>query len=51
MKNYRITREMIIIANRRANRSVELENSTGFVALHKIHKSKKTYSRKNQEKL
>lgn len=33
-------------ANRKGSRDAELENSTGWVAVNKIHKSKKTYDRK-----
>lgn len=36
-----------IKANRKGSRDAELENSTGWVAKHKVHTSKKTYSRKN----
>jgi len=36
-----------IKANRRGSREAELENSTGWKAVHKIFKSKKIYNRKN----
>lgn len=39
-----------IRANRKGSREAELENSTGWSATHKIHKSKKTYSRKGKNK-
>jgi len=35
-----------IKANRNGSRQAELEHSTGFVAKHKVHVSKKKYSRK-----
>lgn len=38
-----------IKANRRGSREADLENKTGFVATHKIHKSCKTYNRKNKK--
>jgi len=39
-----------IKANRRGSRDAELENSSGWKAIHKIHPSKKTYNRKNKVK-
>lgn len=33
---------------RKAGREIELENRTGFVSNNKVHKSKKTYTRKNK---
>lgn len=36
-----------IKANRKGSRDAELENSTGFVSKHKVHRSLKSYSRKN----
>lgn len=44
------TEEDYIKANRRGSREAELELSTGFVAKHKIHKSEKTYSRKDKHR-
>ena len=35
-----------IKANRKGSRDAEIEDSTGFKSVHKIHKSAKTYSRK-----
>ena len=35
-----------IKANRKGSRQAELENSTGFTTMHKVHPSKKTYNRK-----
>lgn len=37
-------------ANRKASREISLENSTGWVSTHKVHKSEKTYSRKSKHK-
>ena len=39
-----------IKANRKGSREAELENSTGFRGTHKVHTSKKTYSRKTKHK-
>ena len=39
-----------IKANRRGSREAELENETGFKSTHKIHKSKRTYTRKMKHK-
>jgi len=36
-----------IKANRKGSRQAELENSTGFKSVTKVHKSLKKYSRKN----
>jgi len=43
-------REDYIKANRKGSRDAELEICTGFISKHKIHISKKTYSRKNKHK-
>jgi len=40
-----------IKANRKGSRDAALENSTGFTAIRKVHKSKKTYSRKDKHRL
>jgi len=37
-------------ANRKGSRDAELENSHGFVSKHKVHKSKKNYTRKIKHK-
>ena len=34
-------------ASRKGSRDAELEDSTGWAAIHKVHKSKKDYERKN----
>jgi len=47
MKKFKITESDYIKANRKGSRDAELENSTGFVAVNKLHKTAKTYSRKN----
>lgn len=39
-----------IKANRKGSRDAELENSTGWKAIDKIHKSKKDYKRKPKHK-
>jgi hypothetical protein len=39
-----------IKANRRGSREAELEHSTGFTSKHKIHSSKKVYTRKLKHK-
>jgi len=37
-------------ANRKASREISLENSTGWISTHKVHKSVKTYTRKPKYK-
>lgn len=37
-------------ANRRGAREAQLENQTGWVGSHKVHNSKKNYTRKNKHK-
>ncbi len=37
-------------ASKKASREMELENSTGWVAKHKVHKSVKDYTRKTKHK-
>lgn len=37
-------------ASKKASREMELENSTGWVAKHKVHKSVKDYTRKTKYK-
>ena len=46
----KITKRDFIKANRRGSREAELETQTGFSSKHKVHKSKKAYSRKNKHK-
>jgi hypothetical protein len=51
MKVGKITQSDIIKFNRIASREMSLENSTGWISVNKIFKSKKTYSRKQKHKL
>lgn len=37
--------------DRKISREIELENSTGWVCRHKVHKSLKNYSRKTKHKV
>ena len=39
-----------IKANRKGSRDAELEDSTGWKSSHKVHASKKTYTRKRKHK-
>ena len=48
--NNKITIEDWLKANRIGSRNAELEDSSGWSSKRKIHKSKKTYSRKNKHK-
>lgn len=41
----------VIKAYRKGSRDAELEITNGFVSTHKIHKSKKTYCRKEKHKI
>ena len=50
MKKYKITKEQLRKFDRKANREIELENVTGWKAVHKTHPSRKTYNRKNKPK-
>ena len=45
-----MTQEDYIKANRKGSRDAEIENSTGFNGTHKVHKSKKNYTRKEKHK-
>lgn len=40
----------VIKASRKGSREAELDIVNGFVSRHKIHKSKKTYNRKEKHK-
>lgn len=42
--------EQIIKIERKAARDIELMNSTGWTAKHKVHKSTKDYNRKEKHK-
>ena len=37
-------------ASKKASREIELQNATGWIAKHKIHKSTKDYTRKLKHK-
>lgn len=37
-------------ASKKASREMELENSTGWISKHKVHKSVKDYNRKTKYK-
>ena len=45
-----ITRDEILIVYKKASREMELENATGWVAKHKVHKSAKDYKRNPKHK-
>lgn len=47
-RKHTITKEQILKMNRKVSREEGLEDSSGWVAVRKVHKSKKTYSRKNK---
>lgn len=46
----KITQKQILNAYKKASREMELENGTGWVAKHKVHKSSKDYNRKVKHK-
>ena len=50
MKIGTITKEQIRKNDKKISRELELENQTGWTATHKVHKSKKNYTRKNKHK-
>ncbi len=45
-----ITIDEILTVYKRASREMELENSTGWVSKHKVHKSAKDYKRNTKHK-
>jgi hypothetical protein len=49
-KQYRISEDQIIKMNRKVSRDESLVDGNGWTATHKVHKSKKTYSRKEKHK-
>lgn len=49
-KTGKITIEDYIKAVKKVDREIQLENNVGWVATNKVHKSKKTYDRKNNKK-
>lgn len=50
MKTNRITKAQIIKNHKKISREIELLENGGWTAKNKIHKSDKTYSRKNKHK-
>ena len=46
----KITQEQILTVYKKASRDMDLENSTGWVSKHKVHKSVKDYNRKVNHK-
>ena len=46
----KLTKKQILKFNCKARREEELENSNGWTSTHKIHKSKKHYTRKLKHK-
>ena len=49
MKPKKVVSDDYIKAIKKADREIELENNPGFKPKGKIHKSKKTYDRKNSK--
>ena len=45
-----IKRDEILTVYKRASREMELENATGWVSKHKVHKSAKDYKRNSKHK-
>jgi hypothetical protein len=46
----KITQEQILTVYKKASREMELENSNGWVAKHKVHKSAKDFRRNPKHK-
>jgi len=46
----KFTKEQAMVAARKAGREIDLENSIGWVAVRKAHKSVKDYTRKPKHK-
>jgi len=46
----KITQKEILNVYKKTSREIELENSTGWVSKHKVHKSVKDYNRKPKHK-
>lgn len=44
------TKEDSLKASRKASREIELQNATGWISRHKVHKSAKDYNRKTKHK-
>lgn len=47
----RITKEQIEKSRRAESRRIEIENSIGWSATHKVHKTQKDYTRKPKYKM
>ena len=45
-----VTKNEILTVYKKASREMELENSTGWVSKHKVHKSAKDYKRNPKHK-
>jgi hypothetical protein len=50
MKIGTITKEQQYKSQRKARREADLVDNNGFISTHKVHKSKKNYTRKNKHK-
>jgi len=50
MKIGKVTLAQIIKNHKKISREIELEQQDGWVAKNKVHKSDKTYTRKNKHK-
>jgi hypothetical protein len=46
----KITKEQIIKSRKKASREIEVQNSIGWTATHKVHKTVKNYTRKPKYK-
>ena len=46
----KITQDQILTVYKKASREIELENATGWVAKHKVHKSAKDFKRNSKHK-
>lgn len=46
----KITKEQIIKSRKKASRDMEVQNSIGWTATHKVHKTAKNYTRKPKYK-
>ena len=49
-KHKKSSTQLLISASGKAVRDMAIENGEGFKSTHKVHKSKKTYSRKKKHK-
>ena len=50
-KHMKFTEQDYIKANKIAAREMDMVDSTGWVSVHKVHKSAKTYKRKSKHKV